>query len=150
MNRKRNRRPLTRAQKWVLALSMLVVLLGLANLGRFAMAVHYAQRLPDLPMTVSWTYLALMGAVWFAVFLICAGGLVYFHPWGRRAALISIPLYQVHVWVNHLLFDASERAGQLWPRDEACTAILLAIVWGLLYVPSIRRVFKPPKDPLGA
>ena len=150
MNRKRKRRPLTRAQKWVLTLSMLVMLLGLANLGRLAMAVHYAQRLPDLPMTVSWTYLALMGAVWCVVFLICAGGLVYFRSWGRWAALISIPLYQVHVWVNHLLFDVSERAGQLRPRDEACTAILLAIAWGLLYAPSIRRVFKSPKDSHGA
>jgi uncharacterized membrane protein (DUF2068 family) len=129
---------------------MLVMLLGLTNLGRLAMAVHYAQRLPDLPMTVSWTYLALMGAVWCVVFLVCTGGLVYFRSWGRWAALVSIPLYQVHVWVNHLSFDVSERAGQLRPRDEVCTAILLAIVWGLLCVPSIRRVFNPPEDPLGA
>jgi hypothetical protein len=138
---------LTRAQKWVLAISMLVVLLALANLGRLVMAVYYAESLPDLPMTVSWTYLALMGGVWCVVFFVCAAGLIYFRPWGRWVALVSVPIYQAHIWLNHLLFDASERAGQLWPRDVVCTAILVAIVWGSLHLPRIRSVFRPTTSP---
>jgi len=140
----KTRRRLTRLQKWVLILGILVALLALANLGRLVMAVHYARQLPDLPMTVSWTYLALMGGVWCAVFFFCAGGLIYFRPWSRWATLISVSLYQAHVWINHLAFDASGRSRQLRPHDVACTVILLAVVWGSLCLPGVRRVFKPP------
>ena len=48
-------RRLTLAQKWVLVLSILVALLAVANLGRLVMAIYYAKRLPELPMTLSWT-----------------------------------------------------------------------------------------------
>ena len=143
MSTGRTRRKLTRAEKWVLVLAILITFLALANLGRLVMAVYYAQRLPDLPMTVSWTYLALVGGAWCAVFVVCAGGLVYFRPWGRWVALVSVSLYQIHVWVNHLLFDATERASQLWPRDVVCTTILLVVVWGSFSLPSVRAVFKP-------
>ena len=148
MNGDNRRKRLTRAQKTVLILSILVVLLAVANLGRMVMAIYYAKRLPDLPMTLSWTYLAVMGGVWFTILGGCVGGLIYFRPWGRLATLVTVPVYQIHVWANHLALDASERAGQLWPRDLACTAILLVIVWGVLWLPGVRRVFSPPVESL--
>jgi hypothetical protein len=146
MNGDDSRERLTLAQKAVLILSILIALLAVANLGRLVMAIYYAKRLPDLPMTLSWTYLAVMGSVWFTVLGGCVGGLIYFQSWGRLATLVSVPVYQIHVWVNHLALDASERAGQLWPRDLACTALLLVIVWGVLWLPSVRRVFNPPVE----
>jgi len=136
------RSSLTRSQKCVIVLTLLILALGLANLGRAAMAVRYAALLPDLPMTVSWTYLAAMGGFWCMAFVVCAVGLMRFWPWSRWGTLAAATLYEIHVWANHLLFDANDYAHQTWPRDLALTLLLLVIVWGLLSWPNIRKVFK--------
>jgi hypothetical protein len=128
-----------------------VLTLGLANLVRAGLALRYAALLPDLPMTVSWAYLAAMGGFWGAAFCACAVGLVRFRPWGRWGTLTATTrwgtltattLYEAHAWANHLLFDVSDYARQTRPRDLLLTALLLAVVWGLLNWPSIRKEFK--------
>ena len=142
MSSKWKKKRLTRVQKWVIAMGLVVLALGLANLGRAGLALRYAALLPNLPMTVSWAYLVAMGGFWGLVFISCAVGLMRFRPWGRWATLIVATLYQAHVWVNHLLFDASDYALQTRPRDLLLTGLLLAIVWGLLNWPSVCKVFK--------
>ena len=138
----REKRRLTRPQKWVIVLASLVLTLGLANLTRMALALHYAVTLPRLPMTVSWAYLAVMGGVWGVALAACAVGLLRFRPWGWWATLVTATLYQVHVWVNHLLLDASDYARQTHPRDLVLTVLFLAGVWGLLNWPAVRKVFR--------
>jgi len=143
--RSKRRRPrFTPAQKWVLALSLLGLGLGLGlgNLVRMVMALRYDALLPELPLTVPLTYLAVMGGLWGLVFLTCAAGLAHFRQWGRWGTLVAVTLYQIHVWVNHLLFDASDYAHQTRPRDALLTALLLALTWGSLNLRRIRRVFK--------
>jgi len=82
--RSKRRRPrFTPAQKWVLALSLLGLGLGLGNLVRMVMALRYDALLPELPLTVPLTYLAVMGGLWGLVFLTCAAGLAHFRQWGR-------------------------------------------------------------------
>ena len=135
-------RRISYAQKWVIALGLLTLALGLANLGRVAQALRYAALLPGLPMTVSWAYLAAMGGFWGLSFVACTVGLVGFRPWGRWGTLAAVTLYEGHVWVNHLLFDASEYAIQIRPRDLVLTLLVLAPVWGLLNWPSIRKEFE--------
>ena len=137
----RSRKQFTTAQKWVINLSLLVLALGLANLGRAGIALRYDALLPDLPLTVPLTYLATMGGFWGLVLTACAAGLVRLCPWGRWLTLAAVTLYEVHVWVNHLLFDANDYAHQIWPRDLLLTLLLLALVWGLLTWPSIRKEF---------
>jgi len=137
----RRRQP-TRPQKRVITLSFLVLILGLANLGRAGMALRYAALLPDLPMTASWAYLAAMGGFWGVVFVACVVGLVRFCPWSRWGTLAATTLYEAHVWANHLLLDASDYARQTQLRDLVLTLLLLALVWGLLNWPSIRKEFK--------
>lgn len=139
---RRKRFPLTRSQKCVIALALLVLTLGLANLVRAGMALRYAALLPNLPMTVPWVYLAAIGGFWGAAFIACAVGLVRFRPWGRWGTLTATTLYEAHAWANHLLFDVSDYARQTRPRDLLLTALLLAVVWGLLNWPSIRKEFK--------
>lgn len=138
----REKRRLTRSQKWVIVLASLGLALGLANLARMVLALHYAAALPRLPMTVSWAYLAATGGVWGIALILCAVGLLRFHPWGRWATLAAATLYQVHAWVNHLLLDASDYARQTRPRDLVLTVLFLALVWGLLYWPNVRKVFR--------
>jgi len=126
----------------VAALSLLLLALGLGSLVRAGMALRYAALLLDLPMTVSWTCLAAMGGFWGLVFVACAVGLMRFRRWGRWGTLAAVTLYEIHVWVNHLMFDANDYAHQTRPRDLVLTLLLLALVWGLLHWPSIRKVFK--------
>jgi hypothetical protein len=138
----KSKKRLTRPQKWVSALALLVLALGLGNLVLAGMMLRYDALLPDLPMTVSLTYLAAMGGFWGLVFIVCTVGLMRFRPWGRWSTLAAVTLYEIHIWVNHLLFDANDYARQTRPRDLVLTLFLLALVWGLLHWPSIRKVFK--------
>ena len=140
--KERKRGKLTHSQQLIAVLALMMLALGLGNLARIVMALRYAAQLPELQMTASWTYLAVMGGVWCAVFLVCMVALMRLWPWGRWAALAATTLYQIHVWVNHFLFDANERARQLWPRDAALTLALLAFVWVILNWPSVRREFQ--------
>lgn len=138
---KRKRERLNRPQKWVVILALVMLALGLGNLGKAAMAIRYADLLSEVPLTLTWQYLTAMGALWGIAFVGCSVGLMRFRAWGRWATLISATAYQIHVWVNHLLFDASDYARQTRPRDLALTALFLALVWGLLSLPSVRGVF---------
>jgi len=114
--------------------------LGLSNIGRALLVPRYAAMLPDLPMTVSWRYLAVSGAFWGVVLITCAIGLVCFRPWSRWFTLAATTVYQVHVWVDHVLFDASDYARQRWAWDLMLTLLLLGFVWGSLNLPRVRRV----------
>ncbi len=136
-----SRRQLIRSQRWVSVLALVILAMGLANLVRLGGAVYFARHLPDLPMRVSWMYLAAMGGFWGMAFIACAVGLARFRVWGRRGTLVAVTLYEAHVWLNHLLFDANDYARMLWPRDLVLTLLLLAGVWGVLSIPRIRRVF---------
>ena len=138
----RSRTKFTPAQRWVIILGLLVLGVGLANLARTVLALRYNALLPDLPMTVPLAYLAVMGGFWGLIFVVCATGLVRFHPWGRWGTLAAVTLYQVHAWINHLLFDASDYARQTWSRDLALTLLLLIPTWALLNWPSIRKEFR--------
>ncbi len=139
---KSKRPPLTRPQKWTVPLGALVLALGLANLARAVLALRYNARLPDLPMTASLAYVATTSGFWGLAFVACAAGLGRFHPWGQWGTLAAVTLFEAHVWVNHLLFDANDYARQTWPRDFALTLLLLIPTWVLLNWPSIRKEFK--------
>ena len=138
----KSRKRLTPSQKWVTTLSLLMLVLGLGNLGRAGVALRYAALLPDLPMTVTWTHLAAMGGFWGVILTACAVGLLRFRPWGRWSTLAATTLYEAHVWANHLLFDASDYTRQTRPWNLALTFFLLVLIWGLLNWPSIRKEFK--------
>ena len=127
---------------WVIVLSFLMLLLGLGNLGRAVMALRYAARLPDLPLTAPLAYWAAMGGFWCVAFVGCAVGLVRFRAWGRWSTLAAVTFYQVHVWVNHLLFDTSDYAHQTRPRDLLLTLLLLAFFWGSLNLRGVRKTFE--------
>jgi hypothetical protein len=138
----RKRRKLTPPQRRIAVLALMVLALGLGNLVRAVRAVYYASHLPDLPMTVSWTYQAVTGAFWCVALLVCAVALLRVWPWARWATLAAVTLYQAHVWVDHLLFDANARARQLLPCDAALTLGLLVFVWVVLNLPGVRKEFR--------
>lgn len=125
----------------LLLLTLPVPLIGIANLVKMMGALRYSILLPDLPMTVSWAYLAATGGFWGAVFAICTFGLVRFRPWGRRATLAAVTLYEAYVWLNRLLFAASDYARLTVPRDLVLTLLLLLIIWVPLNLPVLCSEF---------
>ena len=125
----------------MVGVATVVLISGLANLWRGGLAISYAARLPELPLTVSWAYLAATGIFWGLALTACSVALAGFYPWARWVTLAAATLYELHVWVNHLLFDANDYARRTWPRDLVLTAVLLALVWGVLSWPSIHREF---------
>ena len=127
------------SRRWVLGLAFLVLVIGLANLGRAGLTLRYASLLPKLAMTVSWAYLVATTGFWGLVFVACAVGLMCFRPWSRRGTLAATTLYEIHVWINRLLFDANDYARQTRLRDLLLTLLLLVLVWGVLNVPQVRR-----------
>lgn len=132
----------TLSQKAVILLSMLTLMLSLGNLGQAVLAVQYSIDLPGLPTTVSLHTLAAMGGFWGLTFIACAVGLALFREWGRRCTLAAVSLYQLNVWVNRLLFSASDYARQTIPRDVALMVILLLVFWIPLSLPRIRQTFE--------
>jgi len=134
--------PGKRQRKWVIALALLVLALGLANFIRMSVAIVYWTRLPQLPMRVSWAYLAGGGLFWGAAFGVSAVGLLWFRQWGRWATLVVVTVYEIYVWINHLLFDASVYARQTWLGDLVLTILLLVLVLGGLNWRSIRKVLE--------
>ncbi len=142
LHRDKIRRKLTFAQKWVLGLGLLTLMLGLGNLGQAVMALRYATRLPDLPLTIPLSYLTMMGGFWCVVFIICAVSLICFRVWSRWSTLAAVTLYQTHIWINHFLFDASDYARQTRPRDLVLTLFLLALFWGSLSLHKVRKVLE--------
>ncbi len=132
---------LTAGQKWVVVLTGLTLTLTVGNAGRAIVALQYASSLPDLPLTVSLSYFAAMGGFWAVVFAACSVGLLRFRSWGRWSTLTAVTLYEANVWVNHLLFNASDYARRVVPRNLALTALLLLVFWGSLSLPGVSRTF---------
>jgi len=122
-------------------LAALTVVLGLANLGRAVVAVRYAAQIPELQTRLPLAYAVGTGLFWGAALVVCAGGLFAARAWGRWSALLGVTLYQAHVWLNRLCFDASDYARQTRPRDLVLTGGLLLLYWGTLNLRPVRRVF---------
>jgi hypothetical protein len=130
-------------EKYAALVGLLVLAVGLGNLGRAWIAWQYSTQLPQLAMTASWTYLVLMGVVWGMALVVVSVGLLRFRTWGRAGTLVASSLYQANVWTNHVLFDANGYVRQTWPRELLLTGLFLAAVWGVLCWPRMRQVFRP-------
>lgn len=132
---------LTAGQKWVVVLTGLTLTLAAGNAGRAIVALQYLSSLPDLSTMVPLGYFAAMGGFWAVAFIACSVGLSRFRNWGRWFTLAAVTLYEVNVWINHLLFNASDYARRVVPRNLVLTGLLLLVFWGSLNLPSVSRAF---------
>lgn len=142
-----SKRPaLVRPQTLSSLLGLLILVIGLANLARAVLALRYVGLLPGLSFTAPLEYLMAMGIFWGLTLTLAAVALLRRWPWGRWATLAAVTLYQVHVWVNHVLFDASDYARRTWPWDLLLTLLFLAFVWGSLSLPAVRKIFDKSEE----
>ena len=97
----------------------------------------------DLPASTSMpmAWLAVTSLAWGIVFGACSVGLWRLRPRGRRGVLAAVTLYHVHIWINHVLFDRSDYARQVWTFAVVHTLATLLVVWGFLYWPAVRRLY---------
>ena len=96
-----------------------------------------------LPLAMPLAYLAAGGLVWGIAFVVAALGVWRLWPWARRLVLAAIVLYQLHIWVNHLIFDTSDYARQVWPFHIGVSVAWVVVVWGYMFLPGIRRLWYP-------
>ena len=138
--------PIYPKRSWrVTIFSLLVLLLGSGlNLVRAVWALRQANALTDLPQPTSMpmTWLSATSLVWGLAFTLCAYGLWRLRPWGRSATLVAMTLYHVNIWFNHTVFDRSDYARQVVPFAVVNSLLALAVVWGFLNWPAIRRLYK--------
>jgi hypothetical protein len=121
-----------------------VLLLGSGlNLARGIWALNQANALADMSLSTSMPqdYLFVTSLVWGLFFGVCSLGLWRLRSWGRIGTLAGVTLFHVHIWFNHVLFDRSDYARQVWPFAILHSLIALSVVWFVLNSPSIRRVF---------
>jgi len=136
------RKPSNCWRAWVTGLALLMLVLALANLLRTVVAIAYWRRLPQLPMTVSWLYLAGGWFFWAVAFGIGASGLFRFRVWGRWATLMAAAGYTVHMWFNRLCFEVSASAHQSWGGQAVRSGVFLTVVWVFLNWRSVKKVLE--------
>jgi hypothetical protein len=126
--------------------SVTILALALLCLSLFNLlgAVSSAQRydfLRDLSLSVPLGYHLVSRAVWSAAFGALAAGLWRLRAWGRVGTLAAFTLYTAQVWFDRLMFARSDYARISQPFWILLAAIVLALVWGTLLWPSVRRSF---------
>jgi hypothetical protein len=122
-------------------MALAVLYLGVVNLARVRLALDGPSFTRTLPLTMPLPYLAAGALVWGLVFVTAAFGVWRLWAWARALLLGAIILYQFHVWANHLIFDTSLYARQVWPFEAGISAAWVAIVWGFMFLPGIRRLY---------
>jgi len=114
-------------KQWrVLAISIVWVIFGVANLIRAGMSVYIASALVEYPTSLS---LPLLGAVYGLLGLVFLAAAII--TWRRKStggALGLAVAYQAVVWIIKLIGYRSEYARSLWPRDLLLTLLFLACV----------------------
>ena len=147
--------PKPKRPRRVTLFSLLVLLLGSGlNLARAVWAWRQADVLADLPQSTSMpmTWLSGTSLVWGISFAVCGLGLWRLRPWGRVVTLIAVTLFHAQIWFNHIVFDRSDYARQVWPFAIVHTLATLIVVWGFLNWPSIRYLYDEQHGlaPIGA
>ncbi len=118
-----------------------VLYLSVTNLVFGAQAIAQWAYLTEQPLSIPLPWLVAGKLVWGGLFGLTAWGLWRLRAWGRRALLVGITLYQVHIWANHLFFDVSVLARQAWPFEIGLSVVTLAVVWGGMFLPKLRRLY---------
>ena len=122
--------------------ALAVLYLGAVNLARAGLALGQQSFERTLPLAMPLPYLAAGGLVWGGVFVVAALGVWRLCPWARKLLLGAIALYQLHIWINHVLFDTSDYARQVWPFHMSVSAAWVVLVWGFLFLPHVKRLYE--------
>jgi len=134
--------PPRRKRPWSVTFFALAVLyLGIVNLARAWLALNGTSFERTLPLTMPLRYLGIGGLAWGCVFVVTAFGIWRVRPWARKVLLGAIVVYQLHIWINHWVYDTSVYSRQVWPFEAGISLMWTLVVWGFMNLPGIRRLF---------
>ena len=86
--------------------------------------------------------LMVIGLTWTIGFGLAAWGLWRLRSWGRTWTLIAIVAYQAQQWIMRLALMRSSDEVIRRPADVFLSLLSIAVVWGVLFIPKIRRLYR--------
>ncbi len=121
--------------------SLLVLLLAAWNAFQVWSAVQRYDFMRSLDLAAEANLLIVSGATWAIGFGLAAWGLWRMRAWGRTWTLIAIFAYQAEQWIMRLSLMHSSDEVIRRPADAFLALLSIAIVWGFLFIPKIRRLY---------
>lgn len=122
--------------------SLLVLLLAIWNVFQIVSVTQRYDLMRALNLTIEANLLIVMGATWAIGFGLAAWGLWRLRSWGRTWMLIAIVAYQAQQWIMRLSLMRSSDEVMRRPADAFLSLLSIAVVWGFLFIPKIRRLFQ--------
>jgi len=131
-----------RRPRIVTFLVALVFLLGLLQWLRAGTLFVRRDFLAQLNLSISLPYAIGSAAIWGGVLVAASFGLWRLKRWGWWLALGAVSLAQAQQWFDRLVFDRSDYARLSRGFALGTTLLILALIWGGLGWPSIRKRFE--------
>jgi hypothetical protein len=122
--------------------SLLVLLLAAWNVFQVWNAVQRYDFMRTLNVTTAANLLIVMGITWAIGFGLAAWGLWRLRSWGRTWTLIAIIAYQAQQWIMRFTLVRSTDEVIRRPADVFLSILSIAVVWGFLFIPKIRRLYR--------
>jgi len=121
--------------------SLLVLLLTAWNAFQVWSAIQQYDFMRSLGLATEAQILIVSGATWAVGFGLAAWGLWRMRAWGRVWMLIAIVAYQAEQWIMRLSLMRSSDEVIRRPADVFLSLLSIAVVWGFLFIPKIRRLY---------
>jgi hypothetical protein len=122
--------------------SLLVLLLAAWNAFQVWSVFQQYDFMRTLNLTTEANILIVIGLTWAIGFGLAAWGLWRMRSWGRTWMLIAIIVYQAQQWIMRLSLMRSSEEVIRRPADILLSLLSIAVVWGFLFIPKIRRLYQ--------
>ena len=83
-----------------------------------------------------------IGAAWSIGFALASIGLWRLKSWGRRWMLIASAAYTIKIWIERFTLERVAYEQLTRPLDAIVSVLIVLLVWGFLFLPKIRLMFK--------
>jgi hypothetical protein len=122
--------------------SLLVLLLAVWNAFQIFSVWQRYDLMRSLNLSTEANLLIVIGLTWVIGFGLAAWGLWRLRSWGRVWMLIAIVAYQAQQWIMRFALMRSSDEVVRRPADVVLSLLSIAVVWGFLFIPKIRRLFQ--------
>src|SRR5512137_1843080 len=122
--------------------SLLVLLLAAWNVFQVFSVFQNYDLMRTLNLSTEANLLIVIGLTWVIGFGLAAWGLWRMRSWGRTWMLIAIVAYQAQQWIMRFSLMRSSDEVIRRPADVFLSLLSIVIVWGFLFIPKIRRLYR--------
>ncbi len=122
--------------------ALFVLLFAVWNAFQVWSAFQQYDVMRGLNLTTEANILIVMGLTWVIGFGLAAWGLWRLRSWGRIWTLIVILAYWIQQWIMRFSLMHSSDEVVRRPADLFLALLSIAVVWGFLFIPKIRRLYR--------